>query len=223
MNSRADTLTRSSRDRIAGVRCPNESTVRRTAQVGQLRFDAKQEDGRTPATVARQSSGHPCCFLLSEASSPSPARAAGTVATGSVLTPTPYVSSITSRTVKAAAHTAPHGDSRGGAQSSVQLGRPRRIRRRGPDCAQAAHTGNLSAHGLRERREHVAEHSVAEHGDSRRAASTGEHGAWPSPRATSRSPRAGINPARTLCAFGDRGTVARSWSAAARREGGPRP
>ena len=222
MNSRADTLTRSSRDRIAGVRCPNESTVRRTTQVGHIRFDTKQEDGRTPATVAQQSSERPICHFQSDASSPSPARTAGTVAIGSVLTPTPYAPGIIINSTVETTHATPHGDSKCSGQSCDHSGQSRRAYRRRSAGVQAPYPGDQSSDGFRGRGNKVSERFTTDHGGSRHAASTGERDAWPSPRTTSRSPRAGINLVRTLRAFGDRGTVARSWRLAARHARGPR-
>jgi hypothetical protein len=221
VNSCADSLTRSSRDRIAGVRCPNESTVRRIAQVGHTRFDTKQEDGRTPATVARQSSGHPCCFLLSEASSPSPARTAGSVAAGSALTPVSHAPRIISNST--ATHTHHHSDSRCRTQGLVQrepLSGPRDRRRA---SVHTSRRGDLSVDGLRTRRAVDVDNSPADNGDSRCVVSTGERVAWPSPRGTRRRSRAGMTPARTRHATGDRGAVTRSWRVATRRGGGSRP
>lgn len=222
MNSCADTPTRSSRDRIAGVLCPNESTVRPTAQVGHIRFDTKQEGGRTPATVGRRSSEHSIGHLLSQASSPSPARTAGSVAIGSVLTPTPYAPSIIINSTVETTHATPHGDSKCSGQYCDQCRQPRRTRRRGSGRVQAPYAGDQPPDGFRGRRNKVGERFTTGHGDNRHAASTGERDAWPFPRATHRHSRAGLTPARTHRATGDRGTVARSWRVAARRGGGSR-
>lgn len=219
MNPRADTLTRSSRDRIAGVRCPNESTVRRTAQVGHIRFDTKQEDGRTPATVARRSRERSICHLLSEFSSPSPARTAGSVAAGSALTPISHAPRIISNST--ATHTPHHCDSRCRTQGLVQREPRSGLRDRRRACVHTSRRGDLSVDGLRRRRAVDVDNSPADNGDSRCVVSTGERDARPSPRGTRRRSRAGMTSARTHRATGDCGTVARPWFAAVRRGGGP--